>query len=61
MDGFLTILILFIIISIYFLPTSIANKKRRKDRFFVFLVNLVIGWTILGWIGCLVWVEQDDE
>ena len=61
MDGFLTILILFIIISIYFLPTSIANKKRRKDRFFVFLVNLVIGWTILRWIGCLVWVEQDDE
>lgn len=61
MDVFWGILLFIIIIEIYFLPSSIANKKKRKDRFWVFWVNLFIGWTILGWIGCLVWVGQDDE
>ena len=61
MDELGVAIILIIIIRIYFLPSIIANKKKRKDRFWVFFTNLFIGWTILGWIGCLVWVNQDDQ
>lgn len=61
MSEVLAILVLICIIYIYFLPYTLAKSKGRNDRFWVFWINLFIGWTILGWIGCIVWVQQDDE
>lgn len=61
MSEVLVVLVLICIINIYFLPYTLAKRKGRNDRFWVFWVNLFIGWTILGWIGCIVWVQQDDE
>lgn len=61
MEDFGYLLIFLFFVYLYFLPTFKAIKKRRKDKFWVFLINLIIGWTILGWLGCLVWVAQNDE
>lgn len=55
------ILWIVILAYIYFIPWIKAKRKKRKDSFWIFWTNLFIGWTILGWIGCLVWVEQNDE
>jgi hypothetical protein len=45
---------------IYFIPTIIAfihlkNEPRHKYACGIFCLNLFLGWTILGWIGALVW------
>jgi len=42
---------LFVFLVIYFLPTLIA----RHDRGVVFLINLFLGWTIIGWGFALIW------
>ena len=47
MDELGVAILLIIIIRIYFLPSIIANKKKRKDRFWVFFTNLFIRWKIL--------------
>lgn len=46
---------LFLIFSIllYFLPTIIARDK--PDVMAIFLVNLLFGWTVIGWFVALIW------
>ena len=46
---------LFLILSVllYFLPTIIARDK--ADLTAIFLVNLLLGWTIIGWFIALIW------
>ena len=42
-------------IVIYFLPTIIAAVRRHPNVLLIFLVNLLLGWTVIGWAGTLVW------
>jgi hypothetical protein len=39
---------------IYFLPTFVASWRRSTNGTLVFLLNLLLGWTLLGWIVALV-------
>jgi len=53
-----TILELFFVVLIfafYFLPTLIAFLRQHKNKLAIFLLNLFLGWTVLGWVGSLVW------
>ena len=45
----------FVILSIlmYFLPALIGRHK--ADAAGIFLVNLLFGWTIVGWFIALIW------
>ncbi|HTU34542.1 MAG TPA: superinfection immunity protein [Candidatus Acidoferrum sp.] len=40
-------------ILLYFLPAIIAHNKR--DFTAIFLVDLLFGWTVIGWIVALIW------
>src|SRR5438874_6503805 len=42
-----------ILIPLYFLPSLLARKKRQWTA--IFVLNLLLGWTLLGWVGALVW------
>jgi len=44
-----------LIIVVYFLPALLAKKRGTENLEAIFLVNLVFGWTVLGWIVALVW------
>ena len=39
----------------YWLPTIIAIARQAHSALGVFILNLLLGWTILGWIIALVW------
>jgi hypothetical protein len=41
------LMVLVIGIPLYFLPMILAHKKRQFLP--VFLINLLLGWTFLGW------------
>jgi hypothetical protein len=43
-----------ILISLYLIPTFIALLRHHHNVSGVFLVNLLVGWTGLGWIAALV-------
>ena len=53
--GLLEILLVVLIFTIYFLPTLIAFLRQHKNKLAIFLLNLLLGWTILGWVVSLVW------
>ena len=40
---------------IYFVPTVIAWWMHAKSTRAIFYVNLVFGWTIVGWIVAMMW------
>ncbi len=46
-------LFLFFLGFLYFLPTIIGRNK--ADAGAIFLVNLFLGWTVVGWIAALIW------
>jgi Superinfection immunity protein len=43
---------------IYFLPSIIGHEKRSFVG--IFALNLLLGWTVVGWIVALVWACTDE-
>jgi len=42
-------------LAIYLLPTIIAAFRRHPNALAIFLIDFLLGWTAVGWIGALVW------
>jgi hypothetical protein len=42
-----------VFIALYFLPTLIAASRKATNGGSVFLINLLTGWTIIGWFVAL--------
>lgn len=40
---------------LHFAPTFIAVSRRHPRRIAIFVINLLFGWTIIGWIVALAW------
>jgi hypothetical protein len=57
MEGFLIMLVLGL--AIYFLPSIVVGKKSFALQ--VFLLNLLLGWTFLGWVIALVWAAKKED
>ena len=51
----LELLLVVLIFAFYFMPTLIAFLRQHKNKMAIFLLNLLLGWTVLGWVGSLVW------
>lgn len=47
------VLTLVFMIILYFLPAIIGRDKR--DAAGIFLLNLFLGWTVIGWVIALIW------
>lgn len=43
------------VIALYFAPAINANLRKHPSATAVSVLNLLLGWTVLGWIGALVW------
>jgi hypothetical protein len=48
-------LMLAALVAVYFLPGLIAFKRDHQNAASIMLLNLFLGWTLLGWVGALVW------
>ena len=44
---------LLILVALYFLPSILGRDKR--DAMGIFLVNLFLGWTLIGWVVAFLW------
>ena len=48
-------------IAVYFLPSIIAYNRKHKNKGIILLINFLLGWTFVGWAGCLVWAFIDTD
>lgn len=47
--------LLMVMFALYFLPTFIAARRKHPNGTPIFLINLLLGWTAIGWIAALIW------
>ena len=41
--------------TLYFYPSYVARDRRHQYVEPIFALNLLLGWTVLGWIAALIW------
>ncbi|MGI9565314.1 superinfection immunity protein [Pseudomonas fulva] len=44
-----------LMVGLYFLPTIVAAIRHHQNRVSIMLLNLLLGWTGLGWLAALIW------
>jgi len=44
-----------VVLISYFIPTIIALTRKHRDVMAIFVLNLFLGWSLIGWIISLVW------
>jgi hypothetical protein len=42
-------------VAFYALPSIIASRRRHREALPIMAVNLLFGWTFIGWALALVW------
>jgi hypothetical protein len=47
--------------ALYFLPLYEAWRRQHPNLTGVGLVNLLLGWSIIGWVAAIVWAHKKHE
>ncbi|MDO8965073.1 superinfection immunity protein [Algoriphagus sp.] len=55
---FFEVLIISLLIIFNFIPSFISTKKTFFNQ--IFVLNLFLGWTIIGWIIALIWSLKNE-
>lgn len=55
-----TAIVLVAAFCIYLIPTIIATLRQRPNVVGIALVNVLAGWTVIGWVFPLIWAFSND-
>lgn len=58
---FIISLIISLVLFGYFIPTIIALLRKKKNALPIFILNLLLGITFIGWVTALVWSLMYEE
>ncbi len=53
--------VLLMLAGAYLLPTLIAGVRLRDNTMAIFALNLLLGWTLIGWVISLVWALARED
>lgn len=62
MDSSSAIILVIVLAILYFVPSFVAAGRKRNGG--VFVLNLFLGWTLVGWVVALAWaasLDRDDD
>jgi len=54
------VLMMLFMLFVYFLPAVSAYSRRHRNKDAILILNLLLGWTVLGWIIAAVWCSTDN-
>jgi hypothetical protein len=55
MDMIPGLFLVVIALGLYFIPAIAAAGREHRQVLAIFILNLFLGWTLVGWVGALVW------
>ena len=61
MEAVYGVLVWVLLLGIYFLPTIIAERKKKANVNSIFVVNFFLGWSLIGWVIALAWALAVDK
>jgi heme/copper-type cytochrome/quinol oxidase subunit 2 len=44
-----------ITVLLYFVPAMVASNRKHSQTTAIAILNLFLGWTLIGWVAALVW------
>lgn len=57
----LELLALALIVFVYFIPTIVACSRNHINSLAIFILNLFLGFTLVGWVAALIWAVYKPE
>ena len=60
MEGLATLIIVGLVGMLYLLPGIVAQYGDHKHAGAIWTLNILLGWTFLGWVAALVWAMMDQ-
>ncbi len=53
------IVLILVVGILYFLPSIVGSAKQNAGA--IFVLNIFLGWTLIGWVAALVWAMTADS
>lgn len=53
-------MIILLFIAAYVLPWIVAKLRHKKNSDAILMLDLLLGWTLIGWVVALVWAFAKD-
>ena len=57
----LLLLLIVLFAWVHFIPTLVAAHREHYNTHTIFVVNLLFGWTIIGWLVLLAWACSGER
>lgn len=54
------LVLLLIGLGFYCIPLVVAQQRRHRNTMAIGALNILLGWTFLGWVAALVWACTDN-
>ena len=61
MDALIFTVVALLFLAVYFLPTFVAVARKKVNKGAIFVLNLFLGWSLIGWVVALVWALSSPE
>jgi Superinfection immunity protein len=59
-EDFAIMAVLVLLLAIYLVPTTIAVNRKHNNVAAIAVLNILLGWTFLGWVVALVWATTNN-
>ena len=53
------VILILVALVLYFLPSIAGWNKRNANS--IIVLNLFLGWTLIGWVAALIWAVSSDS
>lgn len=60
LNGWEIVLLLFMA-PVYLAPAGIAIVRKHRNALAIGLLNVLLGWTVIGWILALIWAVYRER
>jgi hypothetical protein len=51
-------IIVIVAFIIHFMPSFIAFSRDHANKIAILIINLLLGWTVIGWVILMVWATR---
>jgi len=49
-----------LLIGLYFAPGMVASMRHQRNAQAIWVLDLLLGWSVLGWAVAMVWASMDQ-
>lgn len=62
MDAQAMLFLIYLCVAVlYIMPTVAASLRNHRQAVPIFLLNILLGWTLVGWAAALIWAFVEER